>query len=420
VSSVQRLLAGVGAGPMSYADHREIHGPSIRFHGSELRTELASCGLRGRGGGGFPLSAKIDAVTRRRRRPVLVVNGCEGEPMSGKDRVLLQAAPHLVIDGAFVVGDAIGADRILFAVDELDAVSEDALEGALDERSRRTSARRPEIARIPPGYVSGQETALVSWMNGRPARPTVMPPRVSDRGVEERPTLVSNAETLAHAALIARHGARWFAEVGVPEDPGTSLVTVGGAVSAPGVYEIELGLPLAALLRDAGGPTAGIGGVLIGGYAGGWIACGQIGEQRLDRASVERVGARLGAGVVVVLPASGCPVAETARTAEWMALESAGQCGPCVHGLAAVARSLEDVRSGRGGRAALGDVVRWSAQIPGRGACAHPDGTVALVASAVRVFREAFLDHAEHGPCAGCDRPPVLQTPGLRLGPALR
>jgi hypothetical protein len=90
-----------------------------------------------------------------------------------------------------------------------------------------------------------------------------------------------------------------------------------------------------------------------------------------------------------------------------------------VHGLAAIATSLEEVRGGRGGRAALADVVRWGAQIPGRGACAHPDGTVALVASAVRVFREAFLDHAEHGPCEVCDRPPVLQTPGLRF-PAAR
>jgi NADH:ubiquinone oxidoreductase subunit F (NADH-binding) len=404
---------------MSHDEHRSLHGGSIRFRGAELRAQLAASGLRGRGGGGFPLSGKLDAVTRHRRRPVLVVNGCEGEPMSGKDRVLLQSAPHLVIDGAFAVGDAIGAGRILFAVDELDERSEYALHDALCERSRAGIQGTPEIMRIAPGYVSGQETALVSWINGRPARPTFVPPRVTDRGVDDRPTLVSNAETLAHAALIARHGARWFTEVGVPEDPGTALVTLGGAVTAPGVYEIELGLPLATLLRDAGGASARIAGVLIGGYAGGWIARDQIDAQRLDRASAERVGARLGAGIVVVLPQSACPVAETSRIARWMALESAGQCGPCVHGLAAIATSLEEVRGGRGGRAALADVVRWGAQIPGRGACAHPDGTVALVASAVRVFREAFLAHAEHGPCEVCDRPPVLQTPGLRF-PAAR
>ncbi len=174
---------------------------------------------------------------------------------------------------------------------------------------------RPELMRVPPGYVSGQESALVNWLGGRGAKPSVVPPRVTDRGVDGRPTLVSNAETLAHAALIARHGARWFAEVGIPEDPGTALVTLGGAVGVPGVYEIELGVALSSLLRDAGGPSAPIGGVLIGGYAGGWIGPEQVAGQRLDRVSAQEAGSRLGAGIVVVLPESACPVAETARAA---------------------------------------------------------------------------------------------------------
>jgi NADH:ubiquinone oxidoreductase subunit F (NADH-binding) len=418
--STPRLLAGVSAARMTFAEHHEVHGSSLRFHGAELRAQLAASGLRGRGGGAFPLSAKLDAVSRRRRRPVLVVNGCEGEPMSGKDRVLLQLAPHLVVDGALAVGDVIGAERVVFAVDELDDLSSDAVEHALEERLRRFARHRPELMRVPPGYVSGQESALVNWLGGRAAKPSVVPPRVTDRGVDGRPTLVSNAETLAHAALIARHGARWFAEAGVPEDPGTALVTLGGAVDSPGVYEIELGVSLSSLLREAGGPAAPIGGVLIGGFAGGWIGPEQVPAQRLDTVSAQQAGTRLGAGIVVVLPESACPVAETARAAEWMALESAGQCGPCVHGLAAIGRALEDVRRGQRGREALADVVRWVAQIPGRGACAHPDGAVAFVASAVRVFRDAFMDHAEYGPCDGCDRPGVLQTPGLRLGPAAR
>jgi NADH:ubiquinone oxidoreductase subunit F (NADH-binding) len=308
----------------------------------------------------------------------------------------------------------------VFAVDEFDDISSDAVEHALRERLRRVARHRPELIRVPPGYVSGQESALVNWLGGRGAKPSVVPPRVTDRGVDGRPTLVSNAETLAHAALIARHGARWFAQAGIPEDPGTALVTLGGAVDAPGVYEIELGVSLSSLLRDAGGPSAPIGGVLIGGYAGGWIGPEQVAVQRLDRVSAQEAGSRLGAGIVVVLPESACSVAETARAAEWMAHESAGQCGPCVHGLAAIGRALEDVRRGHRGREAFADVVRFLAQIPGRGACAHPDGAVAFVASAVRVFREAFLDHAEQGPCDGCDRPGVLETPGRRLGRAAR
>jgi NADH:ubiquinone oxidoreductase subunit F (NADH-binding) len=412
--SASRLLAGVGVEPLSHPEHCELHGQTIRFRGAELRAQLAAAGLRGRGGGAFPLSAKIDAVARSRRRPVLVANGCEGEPMGSKDRVLCQLAPHLVIDGALAVGDAVGAERILLAVDERDELSELRLQDALSERSRR-AARRPELVRVPSGYVTGQESALVNWIGGRRPKPSVVPPRVSDRGVEGRPTLVSNTETLAHAALIARHGARWFREAGTAEDPGTALVTLGGAVAAPGVYEVELGLPLVELVRDAGGPSARVSGVLIGGYAGAWIGTGEVRAQRLDQVAARHSGPRLGAGIVVLLPEDACPVAENARVADWMARQSAGQCGPCVHGLAAIAGALEDVRCGRDGRAALADIVRWIAQIPGRGACAHPDGTVALISSAVRVFRAAFLEHAERGACEKCDGLPVLETPSLRF-----
>ncbi len=412
--SALRLLAGVSGEPLSHHEHAELHGASLRFQGAALRAELAAAGLRGRGGGAFPLAAKINAVAGHRRRPALVVNGCEGEPMGSKDRVLLQLAPHLVIDGALAVGDAIGAERIVLAVDERDDVSEDRLHDALAERGRRAAGRRPEVVHAPSGYVTGQESALVNWVGGGAAKPTVVPPRVSDRGVDGRPTLVSNAETLAHAALIARHGARWFREVGTAEDPGTALVTVGGAVAAPGVYEIELGMALPDLVRDAGGPTARAGGALIGGYAGAWIGPDQVRAQRLGQAPARHAGPRLGAGIVVLLPDGACAVAETARTADWLARQTAGQCGPCVHGLAAIAGALEHARCGRGGRGALADVVRWLAQVPGRGACAHPDGAAAFIASALRAFREQFLDHAEYGACDRCDAPPVLDTPPLR------
>ena len=411
-----RLLAGLRSDRLTYPQHCEVHGSS-RIQGAELRSHLSAAGLRGRGGAAFPLSVKLDAVARRaRRRPVLIANGCEGEPMSAKDRVLLQCAPHLVIDGALAVGEVIGAERILLAIDEFDVLSSDSLDEALDERRRdRTAGRQIEAVRVPSGYVSGQETALVNWCNTRTAVPTTGSPRVTERGVDRRPTLVSNVETLAHAGLIARHGAQWFRKAGTAEDPGTALVTLSGAVASPGVYEVEHGEQLTSLLRDAGGTLAPVAGVLIGGYAGGWIGPQQLAGLTLDRASMQHAGTRLGAGIVVVLPSDACPVSETSRVAEWMAGRSAGQCGPCSHGLTAIADALEDVRVGRDGRRALADVARWCTQIPGRGACAHPDGAVGLVASALRVFRDEYLDHADHGPCDRCDTPGVLNTPGLAL-----
>jgi NADH:ubiquinone oxidoreductase subunit F (NADH-binding) len=132
----------------------------------------------------------------------------------------------------------------------------------------------------------------------------------------------------------------------------------------------------------------------------------------LARRELGALGARLGAGIVTALPQSACPVAETTRVADWLADQSAGQCGPCVNGLAAIADELADVCAGSAGSEALVKLQRWGGLVSGRGACAHPDGAAAFVSSALQVFAAEFLDHLRHGPCEACERPPVLTVPG--------
>jgi NADH:ubiquinone oxidoreductase subunit F (NADH-binding) len=273
---------------------------------------------------------------------------------------------------------------------------------------------QPRIVMMPSGYVTGQETAVTNFVNRGVARPMTQPPRLSERGIGRRPTLMSNAETLAHVALIARHGAEWFRQLGPADEPGSALVTLSGAVRAPGVYEIEHGSELAALVRAAGGVSEPVRAVLMGGYAGTWLDAPAAAALRLSRAALRPLGASLGAGIIVVLPRSACPVAEVTRVAGWMADQSAAQCGPCVNGLASIADTLADVRAGGGGRDAFSDILRWSELVIGRGACAHPDGVAAFVTSALRVFTAEFDDHARHGPCDACARRPVLVTPRKR------
>jgi NADH:ubiquinone oxidoreductase subunit F (NADH-binding) len=397
---------------MTLERHRDHHG-DLSPKASSLVDEIAGAGLRGRGGGAFPLSLKLDAVRRGRQTPVVVVNGCEGEPMSTKDRLLLGSLPHLVLDGALAVARAIGADEVTVAVDELNPRTQDTVAWALAQRPELRRGRlRAGVAAIPGGYVSGQESAVVHWLNEGMAKPTASTPRVSERGVGRRPTLVSNAETLAHVALIARHGARWFREVGTHEDPGSALVTISGAVAAPGVYEVSHGSTLGAAVTAAGGLSERARAFLVGGYAGGWLDMAQARNARLSRAGLSPFGARLGAGVIVALPERSCPVAETARVAGWMADRSAGQCGPCVNGLAAIADALAAVCYGDGGAAGLATIARWCQQVTGRGACAHPDGAASFVSSAMRVFADELADHARHGVCDACDAPPILAIPG--------
>jgi NADH:ubiquinone oxidoreductase subunit F (NADH-binding) len=395
---------------MALERHRDHHG-DLRLTDSRLAAEISGAGLRGRGGGSFPLSVKLDAVRRSRRVPVVVANGCEGEPMSSKDRLLLCLAPHLVLDGALAIARATDADRLVVCVDERDPRARDVMAWALTQRPEvRRGRLDAEVVTVPRGYVSGQESAIVQWLNNCVAKPTSATPRVTERGVQRRPTIVSNAETLAHVALIARYGARWFREVGTYEDPGSALITVGGAVARPGVYEVSLGSTLGSLVTAAGGLSERTRAFLVGGYAGGWLDMAQARQARLSRAGLAPFGIRLGAGIVVALPERSCPVAETARVAAWLADQSAGQCGPCVNGLAAIADALAAVCHGDAGPG-LPSIMRWCDQVTGRGACAHPDGAAGFVSSAVRVFADELADHAQHGLCEACPAAPILATP---------
>jgi NADH:ubiquinone oxidoreductase subunit F (NADH-binding) len=300
---------------------------------------------------------------------------------------------------------------VVIAVKHAAGDAHEALSRALAERRDGCGVR---LRTVPDGYVAGEESALLHHLNGGPATPTLVPPRPHERGLGRRPTLVSNAETVAHLALIARHGPGWFREAGTAEHPGTALVTVGGAVAAPGVQEIALGTPLARAIAGAGGQTAALRAVLVGGYSGTWLTPEDAAATTLDDASLRIRDAALGAGVVVALPADACPVAETARVVRWMAAEGAGQCGPCVHGLDAIAGAVESLAAGTAPRDAIARLERWSAQVHGRGACHHPNGVVRFLRSALAVFAAEVEDHRRHGPCEACDRRPVLSVPGTR------
>jgi NADH:ubiquinone oxidoreductase subunit F (NADH-binding) len=404
--SLPRLLTGVGSRPMSLDRHRELHGDLPRQRPIQLAGELERSGLRGRGGGAFPLSAKLASVRRSNGSPVLVVNGSEGEPMSTKDRLLMWSAPHLVLDGAVALAEAAGARELIVCVDELEPRIHEMLRYAIEQRPehQRLGMR---ILEIPNGYVTGQESALVHWHDDGVPTPLPRRRRVSERGVQRRPTLVANVETAAHVALIARHGAGWFRAVGTAADPGTALVTLSGAVRDPGVYEIAHGEPARSLIDQAGGADQPLRALLVGGYAGGWVDAADLPRLRLSPTELEPFGTRLGAGIVVALGEAACPVAETARVAHWLSDQSAGQCGPCVNGLASIADAMASIRDGDDPRT-LRRVARWCELVTGRGACAHPDGAAAFITSALRVFAPELIDHARFGPCDACPARPVL------------
>jgi NADH:ubiquinone oxidoreductase subunit F (NADH-binding) len=419
-----RLLAGIPAHePMGLEQHEAIHGKTPlpqrrRSHHPDydLLGRIERSGLRGHGGAGFPLALKMRAVIAAKGTPIVLANGSEGEPASRKDRLLLERLPHLVLDGALLAGAAVGADELMICVSVAAGEAQRSIAEAIEER-RRASRRLPKlgIVQVPDRYISGQESALVNHINGKPALPGFTPPRVFERGVRRRPTQVSNVETLAHLALIARHGSRWFRALGTDEQPGSALVTLSGAVAYPDVYEIEHGASLGELVAAAGGTRGPLRAALVGGYSGAWVAAGSLSNLALENERLASHGAMLGAGVIALLGEESCGVAETARIARWFAQQSARQCGPCVNGLGAIATELEQIANGTSQRGSLERLSRWASLMLGRGACGHPDGAVRLISSALQVFGDELHNHASRGPCSACRRGPQLTLPAPPL-----
>ncbi|MGH9065347.1 MAG: NADH-ubiquinone oxidoreductase-F iron-sulfur binding region domain-containing protein [Acidimicrobiales bacterium] len=419
-SGLPRLLAGLrpDGRPLSLAEHAAHHGPLPprgRRRGPDrtLIEVVGRSGLQGRGGAGFPTGRKLASVVDQGSRPVVVANGAEGEPASAKDRVLMQRAPHLVLDGAQVAAWAVGATEVIVAVcgeaPEVLAV----LRHAVAERTAGCWDHvQPAVLATPERFIAGEESALVALLNGRAPKPTFVPPRPYQRGVGGRPTLVQNVETLAHLALIARNGPEWFRGLGTAAEPGSTLVTLGGAVARPGVYEIPRGASMSYLLSGAGGTTASVQAHLVGGYGGTWVRADTARDVPLCDEALAGVGGMLGPGVVVALPAGACGLAETARVLSYLAREGAGQCGPCTHGLGAMVGAMSSVARGDGGAAAIGHLRRWASQVTGRGACHHPDGAARLATSALRVFRADLAAHVHGHPCSGARCSPVLAVPG--------
>jgi NADH:ubiquinone oxidoreductase subunit F (NADH-binding) len=413
--ALPRLLAGLGQPGMDRLDrHLEVHGPlpaPATLDGPALIELAKRSKLRGRGGARFPSATKMAAARASRGRAIVVANGCESEPMSAKDALLLGQLPHLVLDGAALAARAVGAERVILAYEGRRAASRVSLERALRQRrAAGVDSVRFELFAAADTFLTGQESSLVSQINGGPPRPSFIPPRPTQRGVRRAPTLVQNVETLAHLALIARHGADWYRGLGTAEEPGSTLVTVLGAVDAPGVFEIECGAALEPVLAAAGvaGPLAGL---LIGGYFGSWLPGDLAVGLGLSNASLARHDAALGCGVLVALPPGACPVAETVRVANYLASETADQCGPCVHGSAAISGTLHAIAEGLAQPSALADLDRWTRSLPGRGACHLPDGLAHFVSTALHAFPTAFDEHARHGPCDACSGPALLHIP---------
>jgi NADH:ubiquinone oxidoreductase subunit F (NADH-binding) len=396
--------------PEDLRAHLARFGPAPYRGGPGLLIgDVEASGLTGRGGAAFPVHRKLAVVAQARGRKVIVANGAESEPASRKDAALLRLAPNLVLDGLQLAAEAVGAREahLYLHTGYLNTgVSPEILQALAERSSAGVDRLDITIAEAPPRFLAGQESALVNRLSGGPALPTFAPPRVSERGLRGAPTLVQNVETLAHLALIARFGPRWFRAAGTAAEPGSMLTTIHQAHGQWQVAEAELGTPISNLVSTQHESQA----LLVGGYHGTWLPAPQAANLTLDNATLNRHGAAVGAGVLAALPADRCGLAELARVTRYLAAESAGQCGPCLNGLPAIAGALAELAGPRPRRQARQDAERWAGLVTGRGACHHPDGTVRFVRSGLTVFAAELRRH-ERGQCSASNRRPFLPLP---------
>lgn len=370
----------------AYRD-RGGYGPGLEAH--EFIAAVADALLRGRGGAAFPMAVKLRAVRDQPGPKFAVANGEEGEPASVKDRWLLRRRPHLVLDGLFRAAAATGAEQAIVYVSDVRA--KNSVEAAIRELSELPV---PIVVHLTePSYVAGEETSVVRAINGGPAKPLDKPPRPFQSGVRDRPTLVSNVETLANLPFIATKGGKEFRAIGDQTgSPGTFLMTVTGACERPGLYEV----PLGATLQDVIEKTAGFNGrpkaFLMGGFFAGLLGTHAL-ELPLTYDRLRAAGSGLGCGAIVVLGEDDSPVAAAADVMSYFARENAGQCGACIRGTDAMSKVVNDLAAGKANREAINKLKGWSQSLVGRGACNLLDGAASVAASLLQQFPEEVEAH---------------------------
>jgi len=372
-------------------------------------------GLRGRGGAGFPCGLKWSFMPKgEKRKPhYLLCNADESEPGTFKDRLLMEFDPHLVIEGCLAASYAIRADACYLYIRGEFVHATRVLERAVAEAYAKGYAGRNVLGsgwscefvvhRGAGAYICGEETALMTSLEGDRGYPRVKPPFPAQRGVWGCPTTINNVETLACVPSILERGAEWFASIGPNErNSGPKLYCLSGHVKRPGVYEAPMGLPLRELIYDLGGgmlrADRPLKACIPGGSSVPVLAAAEC-DVALDFDSLSKAGSALGSAGIMVMDSSTCMVQALLRIAHFYAHESCGQCTPCREGTGWLERVLERIETGRGGPADVDLLVSVANNIEGNTICALGEAAAWPVQSFVKKFRDEFAAHVTAGRC---------------------
>jgi NADH-quinone oxidoreductase subunit F len=367
--------------------------------------EILESNLRGRGGAFFPMGRKASFLAKGTGKPTyLVVNADESEPGTFKDREIMFAAPHRLVEGCLITAHAIACDRVFIYIrgeylrefeiirDALEQVREAGLLGGVTIVLHRGAG----------AYICGEESALLESLEGKRGQPRSRPPYPAVSGLYAAPTLINNVETVATVPKVIELGGSKYAKLGVPPNStGTRVLSVSGNVRRGGNYELELGSTLRELIYDfGGGLDAGrtLKAVIPGGSSVPVLTPDQI-DTPLDADSMAEAGSMLGSGAVIVMDDRCCMVQLGLRVAQFYMHESCGKCTPCREGTRWMVQILHKVEDGQAEQADLDLLLDVCDRILGKCLCPLGDAAAMPVASYIDKFRDEFQEHIEAGRC---------------------
>ncbi|MEN2998327.1 MAG: NADH-ubiquinone oxidoreductase-F iron-sulfur binding region domain-containing protein [Brevinematia bacterium] len=378
----------------------------------EVISEVKKSGLKGRGGAGFSTGVKWENVSKQEGEiKYIICNAEEGDPGAFVDRGILESLPHRVLEGMAIAGYAVGAShgficinsRYTLAIDRIiKAINSAERLGVLGTRIFGTNFNFRIDVRIAVGaYITGEETGLISLLEGRRGNPRQKPPFPTEKGIYGRPTVVNNVETFANIYAIIENGGEWFRGFGTKNSPGTKLFSITGKVNNIGLVEVPLGTPLREIIFDIGGGIPNgrkFKALQIGGPLGSFVPEALI-DTPADFESMRRVGANLGSGEFIVLDDSSCIVDVTKFFIEFCADESCGQCVPCRVGDTVIKDILVKITKGSATQRDFDNLLQLVDVIRECSLCGLGQGSVNPLISALKYFREEFEEHFEKRIC---------------------
>jgi NADH-quinone oxidoreductase subunit F len=376
----------------------------------DITREITASGIQGRGGAAFPMGRKWGVVHLNDGQPhYLCANADEGEPGTFKDRWILEYAPHLLLESMLIAAYALQVrNAFVYIRGEFDQPYR-RLAGALEEAYEAGYFGRGilgtdfacdlVIYRGAGSYVCGEASALITSIEGKRGYPRNRPPRLTVRGLYQKPTVINNVETLSNIVWIIAHGGEAFTKVGAAKDPGTRLISISGHIERPGVYEIEIGYPFAKFIyEDCGGILGGraLKGIIPGGISTKVLTAKEIEPLTLDNQALAAAGSSMGSGGMIVFAEGTCMVRVLQVLLRFYHHESCGQCTPCREGMGWLHRIIDRIVTGEGRSEDIERLYQISAWNDGTTICGMGDAAGYATSGILNKFRDEFEYFIEH------------------------